>query len=435
MAKELKKVNVVTVGVGFTGGIALAECAKAGLSVVGLERGDRRAVEDFQDIHDEWRYAVNYGLMQDLSKETITFRNTEEMRALPMRKLGSFLLGDGLGGAGVHWNGMNFRFSPYDFQIKTMTDERYGKNKLGKEYILQDYPLTYDEMEPYYTAFEMALGVAGEPDYLNEHHVTFVFWVPFVLVNVANFNIFESKKPEYLKDVFIAGEVMPNKHLNYWRKHLPSCRYVNLYGPTEITVDCTYYIVEREFADSDPLPIGFPCRNSDVLILNDEKKECAINEEGELCVRGSSLALGYYNNSERTASAFIQNPLNSAYPEIIYCTGDIVYKNEQGEIMYVGRKDFQIKHSGYRIELGEIENAVLGTHMVDSCCVVYDFKNKQIVLFYQSHEDLNLGEFRKSILKFIPRYMMPTVNNRVESMEINANGKIDRKYYTALLNG
>ena len=86
----------------------------------------------------------------------------------------------------------------------------------------------------------------------------FVFWVPFVLVNVANFNIFESKKPEYLKDVFFAGEVMPNKHLNYWRKHLPSCRYVNLYGPTEITVDCTYYIVEREFADSDPLPIGFP---------------------------------------------------------------------------------------------------------------------------------------------------------------------------------
>ena len=130
MAKELKKVNVVTVGVGFTGGIALAECAKAGLSVVGLERGDRRGVEDFQDIHDEWRYAVNYGLMQDLSKETITFRNTEEMRALPMRKLGSFLLGDGLGGAGVHWNGMNFRFSPYDFQIKTMTDERDAEGNL-----------------------------------------------------------------------------------------------------------------------------------------------------------------------------------------------------------------------------------------------------------------------------------------------------------------
>ena len=165
MAKELKKVNVVTVGVGFTGGIALAECAKAGLSVVGLERGDRRGVEDFQDIHDEWRYAVNYwAYAGSVQRDDNGAALRKKLRALPScASCGSFLLGDGLGGAGVHWNGMNFRFSPYDFQIKTMTDQRYGKNKLGKEYILQDYPLTYDEMEPYYTAFEMALGVAGEP--------------------------------------------------------------------------------------------------------------------------------------------------------------------------------------------------------------------------------------------------------------------------------
>lgn len=270
-------------------------------------------------------------------------------------------------------------------------------------------------------------------DYLNDNKISFVFWVPFILVNVANFNIFETKRPTYLQDVFFAGEVMPNKHLNYWRKFLPQCRYANLYGPTEITVDCTYYIVKREFADNDPLPIGFPCKNSDVLILNNDKNECGVNEEGELCVRGSSLALGYYNNPEKTSAAFIQNPLNKAYPETIYCTGDIVYKNELGEIMYVGRKDFQIKHSGYRIELGEIENAVLGTHMVDSCCVAYDFDNKQIVLFYHSHDELNMGAFRKEILKFIPRYMVPTENHRVEKMEINANGKIDRKYYMNLL--
>lgn len=165
MAKQLKKVNMVTIGVGFTGGIALLECAKAGMSVVGLERGDHRGLADFQEIHDEWRYAINYGLMQDLSKETITFRNTESMRPLPMRRLGSFLLGEGLGGCGVHWNGMTYRFSPYDFQIKTMTDERYGKNKLGPDYLLQDYPLTYDEMEPYYTTFEEAIGVSGEPSH------------------------------------------------------------------------------------------------------------------------------------------------------------------------------------------------------------------------------------------------------------------------------
>lgn len=162
MAKELKKVNVVTVGVGFTGGIAAAECAKAGLSVVGLERGPRRELEDFQELHDEWRYGINYGLMQDLSKETVTFRNTPSMQALPMRRLGSFLLGDGVGGAGVHWNGMCIRFMPYDFKIKTMTEERYGKNKLGPDYQLQDYPLSYEELEPYFDKFEKAVGVAGE---------------------------------------------------------------------------------------------------------------------------------------------------------------------------------------------------------------------------------------------------------------------------------
>ncbi len=165
MAKQLEKVDMVAIGVGFAGGIALLECAKAGMNVVGLERGDHRGLADFQEIHDEWRYAVNYGLMQDLSKETVTFRNTEDMQALPMRRLGSFLLGEGLGGCGVHWNGMNYRFSPYDFQIKTMTDERYGKNKLGPDYLLQDYPLTYDEMEPYYTIFEGAIGVSGEPSH------------------------------------------------------------------------------------------------------------------------------------------------------------------------------------------------------------------------------------------------------------------------------
>lgn len=151
MVKEMKKVNVVTVGVGFTGGVVAAECAKAGLSVVGLERGPKRSVDDFMEPHDEWRYAINYGLMQDLSKETVTFRNTRNMNALPMRKLGSFLLGDGLGGAGVHWNGLTFRFFPYDFKIKTITAERYGNNKLSKDYMLQDWPLTYEQMEPYYT--------------------------------------------------------------------------------------------------------------------------------------------------------------------------------------------------------------------------------------------------------------------------------------------
>ena len=272
-------------------------------------------------------------------------------------------------------------------------------------------------------------------DYLNDHRITFVFWVPFVLINVANFDIFKTKTPLYLQDVLFAGEVMPTKHLNYWRKHLPHCRYANLYGPTEITVDCTYYIVDREFADDESLPIGYPCSNSDVLILVDRQREAAVGEQGELCVRGTSLALGYYNDWEKTSQAFIQNPLHKHYPEQIYCTGDIVYRNERGEIIYVGRKDSQIKHNGYRIELGEIETAVLASGMVDNCCAAYDFTEKKIVLFYQAAEELDMMLFRKAVSDKMPRYMIPTEYHKEDVLRQNGSGKIDRSYYKKQVNG
>ncbi len=165
VAKTLPKTDVVTVGVGWTGGIIAAECAKAGLKVIGLERGgDKRNSEDFSMVHDELRYAIRYDLMQDVSKETITFRNKGDQRALPMRQLGSFLLGEGVGGSGVHWNGHTFRFLPYDFEIKTKTIEKYGKNKIKKDYQIQDWGITYDELEPYYDKFEKTCGLSGEPN-------------------------------------------------------------------------------------------------------------------------------------------------------------------------------------------------------------------------------------------------------------------------------
>lgn len=162
MVKKLDKVDAVTVGVGWTGGIIAAELAKEGKKVVGLERGGDRGTEDFQMIHDEYRYAVRYGLMQDTSKETLTFRNKPDERALPMRRLGSFLPGEGVGGAGDHWNGHTWRFLPYDLEIKTKTEEKYGKDKLGEDYTLQDWGITYDELEPYFYKFEQTAGISGE---------------------------------------------------------------------------------------------------------------------------------------------------------------------------------------------------------------------------------------------------------------------------------
>lgn len=272
-------------------------------------------------------------------------------------------------------------------------------------------------------------------DYLNDNKITFVFWVPFVLVNVANFKILDKKLPTTLQDIFFAGEVMPCRQLNYWRQHLPDCRYVNLYGPTEITVDCTYYIVDREFKDDDSLPIGKPCKNTDILILKDRKFLCKQGEQGEICVRGSSLANGYFNNPEKTSEAFIQNPLNSSYPELIYCTSDLGYFNEYGEVMFIGRADSQIKHKGYRIELGEIETAVVGSHLVEAGCIVYNKSKQQIVLIYSNTEELHPADIRKNLADKIPSYMLPTSLIRQEEMKRNSNGKIDRAYYNKLVNG
>ncbi|MGO4547632.1 GMC family oxidoreductase [Paenibacillus sp. 2TAB23] len=162
MAKTLPKTDVVIVGVGWAGGIIAAELTKSGLNVVGLERGKERKTEDYFMVHDELRYGLRYEMMQDLSKETITFRSNEKTRALPMRQYGSFLIGDGLGGAGVHWNGQTYRFLPYDFEIRSKTIEKYGKNKIPAGMTIQDWGITYDEIEPYYDKFEKLTGISGE---------------------------------------------------------------------------------------------------------------------------------------------------------------------------------------------------------------------------------------------------------------------------------
>jgi amino acid adenylation domain-containing protein len=262
---------------------------------------------------------------------------------------------------------------------------------------------------------------------LQKENVSYIFWVPTIMVNIANMDLLSKIALSELKIVWFAGEVLPTKQYNYWHKHLPTTKFVNLYGPIEITLDCTYYIVDREFDDSEPLPIGFPCRNTSILILNENDQLCEAGEEGELCVRGTSLAMGYYNNPEKTAEAFTQNPLNTKYPEIIYRTGDIVSRNNNGEIMFKGRRDTLIKHLGYRIELGEIEHIIVNTlQMSTNCCAVYDRQNKEIVLVYEGTDDISVADFRKKIGQNLPKYMIPTKYKRVEKMPMNANGKIDR---------
>lgn len=262
-------------------------------------------------------------------------------------------------------------------------------------------------------------------EYLNTNRINTIFWVPSALIYVANSKILEKQLPQFLEKVLFCGEVMPNKQLNIWRKAVPCALYANLYGPTEITDVCTYLIVDREMSDEEPLPIGYPCRNTDILVLNEQNQAVTGDEIGELCVRGTSLALGYYNNPEKTEEAFVQNPLNSHYPELIYRTGDLVKYNERHELIYLCRRDFQIKHMGHRIETGEIETAVLSLPGIENGCIVYDDRNSKIVLFYES-DSANDASVLLALRGMLPKYMLPNKLVHLDRMPVNANGKIDR---------
>ena len=271
---------------------------------------------------------------------------------------------------------------------------------------------------------------------LEQHKVNFLFWVPTIMVNIANMDLLSAFKLKSLRTVWFAGEVFPTKQFNYWHHHLSEVTFANLYGPIEITLDCTYYVINKEIPDEEPLPIGYPCRNTDILILDDEDR--AVTEpgvEGELCVRGTSLAMGYYNNPEKTAAAFVQNPLNKAYPELIYRTGDIVCLNDEGLIMFKGRKDNIVKHMGYRTDLGEIEHVIINTlKLVKNGCIVYNQSDKQITLFYEAAEEIPVSEFRLQIGKVLPKYMIPTAFHHLGQLQRNANGKIDRLFYKKQVN-
>ncbi len=272
---------------------------------------------------------------------------------------------------------------------------------------------------------------------MKEQSVTFIFWVPTIMVNIANMGLLSQIELPTLKLVWFAGEVFPTKQFNIWRKSLPQTIFANLYGPIEITLDCVYYVVKRELKDDEPIPIGFAYKNTDILILDERNYRVAEpNKEGELCVRGSSLAMGYYNNPEKTAAVFVQNPLNHSYPEIIYRTGDVVIINEFGEMVFKGRKDSLIKHMGYRIELGEIEHVVVNSlKLVKNGCIVYNYSKKEITLFYENDTAISPGEFRKVLSTALPKYMIPAVFVHLLELQRNTNGKIDRLFYKNQISG
>ncbi|MEE1314565.1 MAG: AMP-binding protein [Faecalimonas sp.] len=219
-------------------------------------------------------------------------------------------------------------------------------------------------------------------EFLNTHKVNTICWVVSALTMVSSFGTFDTIKPQYLHTIAFGSEVFPIKQYLKWKEAVPNAVFTNLYGPTECTGMCCSYRIDRDFEADEVIPIGYSFPNRELMLLTEDGRLAKEGEQGEICVRGTALTLGYYNDKERTKESFVQNPLNPYYPELIYKTGDIGRYNAKGELCFVSRKDFQIKHMGHRIELGEVEvnvNMLSEVHL--SACIYDSLKNK-IVLFY-----------------------------------------------------
>lgn len=268
-------------------------------------------------------------------------------------------------------------------------------------------------------------------EFINIKNINLIYWVPTALCLVANLKALGKRNITCLKKILFAGESMPTKQLNMWIDVLPEAMFANLYGPTEATDICCFYRVDRKLDNKEIIPIGKACDNCRVLILDYFNKEVSNNSQGELCVIGAILAAGYYNNLNKTNEVFIQNPLNTAYPEKIYRTGDLVKYNEHGELIYISRKDFQIKHMGHRIELGEIETVTSSLNGIDLNCCLYDDKKNKIVLFYVG--SLQEDDITNLLKECLPDYMLPNKKIKLQAMPINLNGKIDRVKLKELL--
>jgi len=260
--------------------------------------------------------------------------------------------------------------------------------------------------------------------FIDEKKATVLNWSTAAFHMVANSRALDKFVPTSLKKVVAGGETLYAKPLNIWRRALPNVCYVNAYGPTEVTVDATYYIIDREYADHEAIPIGYICRNKEVMILDDDLKPVKPGELGEICVRGSGLARGYFGDAQKTAAAFVQNPANPWYTDIIYRTGDIGTINDEGLYVYLCRRDGQIKRAGYRIELGEVETALSALPQMNELVCFYDEGKDKIVCVYSG--DIDADGIVSGLRDVLPKYMFPNIFVPMDELPHNANGKIDR---------
>lgn len=260
-------------------------------------------------------------------------------------------------------------------------------------------------------------------EFLNDNKINTICFVASALSLVSALNTFKKLKPEYLKLVTFVGEVFPTKQFNRWKEALPSCRFINLYGPTECTGVSLYHEIMKDeiYVDEDIIPIGKPLKNTKIFLLDDNNEEA---EEGEIIIGGSKVSSGYYLDPDRTKEAFVINPLSDDTDDIVYRTGDIARYDKNGDLVFVSRKDFQIKHMGHRVELGEIEANLSKLEGIVLTVATYSKEKDKISLYYEG--SLEEKEVKTILACKLPRYMMPSKVCKLEHIPLTATGKVDR---------
>lgn len=261
-------------------------------------------------------------------------------------------------------------------------------------------------------------------DYLCEKRVTVLIWAVSALTVVSSLKGLDYRKPDTVRKILFSGEVMPAKQLALWRKALPEAEFVNLYGPAEITCNCTYYRLPGDGGLPERLPIGraFPGRDVFLLGENGNKLEQP-GQVGEICVAGESLSQGYYGRLEENQKKF-GVCLRGGNLERFYKTGDLGFWGEDGMLYFSGRKDFQIKHMGHRIELEEIEQALNRLDGVETSCCLLETPRSRLAAYYVGTAGPEL--VRRQLKQQLPAYMVPHRLVPVPAMPLNKNGKTDR---------
>lgn len=262
-------------------------------------------------------------------------------------------------------------------------------------------------------------------DYLVERKPTVLVWAVSALCFVSIMRGFDYAVPETVRLVAFSGEVMPPKQLERWRAALPDATFVNLYGPTEVTCNCTFHVIDRAYARGEVIPMGKPFANNDVFLIGANGELVTAPETpGEIYVGGPELALGYYRDPERTAEAFVPDPREAADGQTVYKTGDLAHYDEAGDLVYLSRVDHQIKHMGQRIELGEIDAAAHACDGIERACCIYDHARQRIRLYYTGTAEKDV--LSAALHEALPPFMMPNTIKQIDAMPLTKNGKIDR---------